>query len=341
MQFINSGSTLLNLALTGDIRNGWPLGRISNIVGDKSSGKTLLAIEAACNFIALPPAGLKPKVYYLESEAAFDKEYAAALGLPVDHVELSRPKTIEDVFESFNIIFEGAKDDEAVLIVLDSLDAVSSRAEQNRDIDDGSYSMDKQKKLGELFRRMVIEIEKHNAHFLIISQIRENIGAMPFQPKYRRSGGRSLDFYATQVVWLSQVAKLTKSSSEFPYGIECEFYVTKNKVSLPLRKVKVPLIFGSGFDDVGSLVKYLAVKSPNKSLDKVVIDKSAGGFLDAFGEKKKRYEELVEEVSNNPDRYVELVTRANSLWDYHSEKSKVSRGNKQDLLKAVSLGKDG
>src|SRR5262245_41010125 len=150
--FISSGCKLLDMVLGG----GWAEGRIANIIGDHSTGKTLLCIEAAANFINKYPKG---KVYYREVEAAFDIDYARALGMPVDRVDFSHQRkevidTVEDVFEDMEqILAKHAK--QPALYILDSLDALSDREEAKRDIDKGTFGANKAKKLGELFRRLV------------------------------------------------------------------------------------------------------------------------------------------------------------------------------------------
>src|SRR5215469_8559513 len=106
LKFVNTGCTLLNLVISAlGSGGGWPLGRVVNIVGDKSTGKTLLAEEAMANFLLAYPKG---KVYYRESEAAFDTAYAKALGLNTDKVDFGPDgedsiwSTIEDVFEDLD-----------------------------------------------------------------------------------------------------------------------------------------------------------------------------------------------------------------------------------------------
>jgi recombination protein RecA len=146
LDFITSGSTLLDLALGG----GWAERRIANVVGDKSTGKTLLCIEATANFAIKYPKG---KIRYREAESAFDKGYAQALGMPIDRIDFGSKKieTVEDLFEDLTKICEKARQKE--FVVVDSLDALSDRSELEREIDEGSYGANKAKKMSELFRR--------------------------------------------------------------------------------------------------------------------------------------------------------------------------------------------
>lgn len=255
IDFFSSGCTLLDCVLGG----GWPLGRISNIVGDKSSGKTLMAIEACMNFIQAFPDG---KIYYQESEAAFDQDYAAALGMPIQAIEF-----IERTDNSVEHFFEQLERVTAVhtatkmpgLYILDSLDALTDRAEIERDINAGTYAMGKQKKMSEMFRRKAGELETTNIHLMIISQIRDKIG-VTFGATKTRSGGKALDFYASQVIWLSEKKKHKRTIQKIERitGIEVKASCKKNKVGLPYRDCDYPIYFGYGIDDIIANLAFLA-----------------------------------------------------------------------------------
>lgn len=269
IDFISTGCINFDCAIGG----GWPLGRMSNLVGDKSTGKTLCAIEAAANFTRKWPEGL---IFYREAEAAFDEDYAETLGLPTGRVDFGPDglgtawETIEDIYEDLQkACDECIKQGQPGLYIIDSLDALSSRAELTRKIDEGSYGMEKQKQLGQLFRRLVRKIKEANVHLMIISQIREKIGVM-FGEKYRRSGGKALDFYATQVVYLSHMKTLkrTVGGVERPIGIRVKAKCTKNKVALPMRECEFSIQFGYGIDELPAAIEWLEqVKKAKDLLD--------------------------------------------------------------------------
>jgi len=253
IEFISTGCKMLDLALGG----GWAESRIANIVGDKSSGKTLLCIEACANFAIKYPKG---KIYYREAEAAFDEAYAQALGMPVERVDFGDGaplETIEDLFEDLQAVVRKAKG--PVLYIVDSLDALSDRAELNRDLDEGTYGAAKAKQLSQLFRRLVRRMESKQVTLLIVSQVRDKIGAM-FGRKTTRSGGRALDFYASQVLYLSQLGKehKTRKGVKRPIGLKIKAQCDKNKVSLPYREAEFKIIFGYGVDDIDASLQWLA-----------------------------------------------------------------------------------
>ena len=241
----SSGCTLLDCSLGG----GWPEGRIVNIVGDKSTGKTLLAIEASANFALVYPKG---KIYYRETEAAFDEPYAQRLGLPLDRVDMLRGlETVEDVFEDMEAVIKRSKG--PGLYILDSLDAVSDRAEQKRKIDDATYGGTKPKQLGQLFRRLTQKMNTAKVTFIIISQVRDNIGVM-FGEKHTRTGGRALDFYASQIVWLAHLKQISRTVNKIKrvVGVQIKAKVKKNKIGPPFREVDFPILFSYGMDDVAA-----------------------------------------------------------------------------------------
>lgn len=260
LEFFSSGSTILDLALGG----GWPLGRVFNIVGDKSTGKTLLAIEAFANFKRVFPKG---RMRYAEAEAAFDEGYAAILGFPSD---VEKPEEPLETIEQFHYDLDEFTEKEGPsLYILDSLDALSDDAEvelfeKNRKAyEEGkeqkaSYGANKPKKLSGLFRQLVQDIAKRDCSLGIISQIRDNIG-VSFGETKTRSGGRALDFYASQVLWLAHLGTDTRTvrKNTLPIGVKILGKVKKNKVGTPLREAEFGITFGYGIDDEISMLNYL------------------------------------------------------------------------------------
>lgn len=266
LQFISSGCKVLDCVLGG----GWVLGRIGNIIGDKSTGKTLLAIEACANFAK----EYDGKIYYREVEAAFNKPYAQTLGLPLDRVDFGAESilTVEDVFEDLSEILAGAGKKRDALYVLDSLDALSDRSELGRAMDEGTYGAEKAKKMGQLFRRLVQRLAESRTCVLIVSQVRDNIG-VTFGRKTTRSGGRALDFYASQVLYLAQMGRLKRTINrvERATGVKIKALCDKNKIGMPFRECTFDIRFSYGIDDVAANLEWL------ESVDKLgLLDMSKG-----------------------------------------------------------------
>lgn len=255
VEFISSGCKTFDLALGG----GWAEARVANIIGDTSTGKTLLCIEAAANFCAKYSVGKfkKQKVRYREAESAWNTPYARALGMPIERVDFGEPlDTVEDMFEDLRAVVRGAKGPE--LYICDSLDSLSDRAELERDMDKGTMGGDKAKKMSQLFRRLVRPLERKRITVIIVNQIRDKIGAM-FGRKFTRTGGRALDFYASQKVILAHLGREghTVRGQKRSTLIKVKAMVDKNKVGLPFRDATFNIKFGYGIDDAQACVDFL------------------------------------------------------------------------------------
>ncbi len=323
---------MLNLALTGHPLRAWPLGRMSNVIGDKSTGKTLVAVEAAGMFLARPPPGItKPEVHYVEGEAAFDLEYARRLGMPVDEIKFDELDTIEAFFKKLQSICKSRDPKRGSLVILDSVDSLTTQGELDTDIDEGTYGTQKSKKIGETFRKLTRETKAANVHLMLISQIRENISSLPFAPKWRRNGGKALDFYASHIIWLHERAKYTVKRLELTYGIGVEANVTKNKVARPFRKVKFPILFDYGIDDIYSMLDFLAQKRVPKSLR---ILREKGGFYtwDPASAERMHIGDMIDIVDDDRDLYLDLIRQTFDAWDWLELQVTPDRHSKKELL---------
>lgn len=288
LRFIHSGSKLFDMALGG----GWAEGRIGNIVGDRSTGKTLLCIEALANFAKKYSKG---RLFYREAEAAFDDDYAEALGMPLDRVDFGEPmETVEDVFEDLTSILK-ADAKTPSLYILDSLDALSDRSEMDRDMDAGTYGAEKAKKLSQMFRRLVRQMSDSRMTVIIVSQVRSKIG-VTFGRSTTRSGGRALDFYASQVVFLSQLGMTSRTIGgvKRPTGIEVKAKLDKNKVALPFREAQFEIKFGFGIDDFAACLAWLA---------------ETGFLSDVSGVSKAKINEFVRQTNKASDEEYWSVVR--------------------------------
>lgn len=255
VRFIPSGSTNLDLILGG----GWARGRVVNIVGDKSSGKSLLAIQSCGNNQLIDP---KAENEYIDAEHVDVLEYFNLMEVPTDGVTFPEDIfTIEDYYnhvEAFVKKVEKSKNLNSQ-IVIDSFDALSDEAELERKFDDGSYGGAKAKKMSELFRRLNAQAHKSNALLVIVSQIRDVLNSrIPNQKS--RSGGHAIDFYASQVVWLNVTGtiKRTVDKEEEEIGVEVKATVKKNKIAIPHKSCEFKIVYELGVDNLWSCLEYLA-----------------------------------------------------------------------------------
>jgi RecA/RadA recombinase len=244
------------------------------------SHNTGLGIEAMAQFdIAYPDEG---QIYYREAEAAFSRAYGSRLGMPKrarmwkDDYGDKPFDTVEDLFEDLDRVLDQTSGGRSLYIV-DSLDALSDRASMDRDMSKGSFGMTKQKKMGELFQKLVRRMEASRMCFLIISQVREAIG-VTFGDKLRRSGGKSLDFFASHCAWLAYTGreKRTIGGVERVVGVKIKANIKKNKVGNPWREANFLYRFNYGIDDLWSCVQWL---HEVKRLDSALGYKDPSAFL--------------------------------------------------------------
>jgi recombination protein RecA len=286
--FVKTGCTLLDCALGG----GYPLGRIVNIVGDKSTAKTALATEAIINFVRQYPNGAAA---YRDAEAAFDEGYAAAMGLNTENVDFGPEEplsTVEAFSRDLDKFIGGQSKERPGIYVLDSLDALTDETEESQDIGKGTYGVAKAKLLSILFRKTARKLETSKVLLVIISQVRDNIG-VSFGDKHKRSGGRALDFYASQIIFLSHLKTLKKTVNkvERPYGIVVRAKIKKNKVALPLREAEFEFHFGLGVEDLLASVDWLSEVGRLDAIDLKPSDlKSYIKEIDGLSNKEYRQE---------------------------------------------------
>jgi recombination protein RecA len=252
-----TGATLLDLQNGG----GWAMGRMVNIVGDTSTGKTLLVIEACANFARLYGA---QHVRYVETEAAFDELFAARMGLPggiqrCGDLGRGGPPTVEHFNDDLSDFLKGLNGSPG-LYCLDSADALSCQAELERKImDKGTYHTEKAKVFHEVFRRQVADIGRHKCCLMIVSQTKDNIGVF-FGPDKTRSGGHALDFFASQIIWLAERGKEKRTvlgGVERIVGVNVRSANKKNKVGEPFHTIDFLLMFNYGVDDELSMIHWL------------------------------------------------------------------------------------
>lgn len=226
---------------------------------------TGLAIEACTNFSML----FGPEhVRYNEAEAAFDRDYAAELGFP-DNITFTGDearkvedqhgsRTVEQFSADLNTFLDEREGRTPGLYVLDSLDALSDDAELDRKPGEASYGTAKAKALSEMFRKLNSRMERSGCTLMVISQIRDNIG-VTFGEKKKRSGGHALDFYSSQIVWLSVVEKIKQKISGVDriVGVRVRVMNKKNKLGVPFRSADFDYLFNYGIDDEISCLDWL------------------------------------------------------------------------------------
>jgi recombination protein RecA len=263
-----TGCDVLDLVVGGGQGMGYPAGKIINIVGDKSSGKTFLACEIIAN--AFHRYGTKLKWVYDDAESGFTfntKELYGVEIMPQNPKERVKSRTVEDMFCNYKLFLRNLKEDELGIYVVDSLDGLTSDEnekrgaerlkafEEDKEFKQGSYQMGAAKFLSqEFFKGITEETEEKNCLLIIISQVRANIDPMSFD-KYTRAGGKALDFYAHTVLWLAYLTKIVRK--ERSVGVVVKAKTTKSKTPRPYRECIFTLLFDYGLDNIGTNIDFL------------------------------------------------------------------------------------
>ncbi len=275
---LSTGSTLLNLAITGHPHAGYLRGDYTFVVGDTNSGKTQLGLGLMAEAAHCPGYDDYSLIFdcvesgvQLNVARYFGRKTADRLRPSCySHGQPWRSETIED----FYCNLDAALDAGPCVYVLDSMDGLSS-ADEAKKFDEakkakakhdrgeeaevkGSYSDGKAKKNSGLLRQMLPKLEKTGSILLIIGQTRDNVGGFSFDPR-TRSGGRAPSFYAQVEVWSSVKQKLKRKvrDQDRHIGSVCEFHVRRTRFTGREVKVQVPIYFSAGIDDLGSCVDYL------------------------------------------------------------------------------------
>ena len=318
--YFQTGCTLVDM-VTGGAKDvfGLPAGRITNVVGDKSSGKTLLCNEIiASNHYKY---GDKFKWMYDDCEAGYSFDTRSAYGFDIVTPESNQSSKVEEAFYNITKFIENLKDDEFGIYVLDSLDALTSDEaddlaeerikayDNDKDFDKGSYKMGKAKYLSqEFFPQLCRKLENKNVLLIIVSQVRDNMDMFSFE-KYARAGGKALDFYCSHIVWLATAQKILKK--ETPVGGAVKLKLTKGKVLRPFRECFYSFYFSYGIDDIGSNLDYLFnLRTDNGSLSSANCKSIAwekdesklevnSANVRKFLQDNKKYEQAISTCNNN------------------------------------------
>lgn len=277
-EVIPTGSLALDLALGV---GGFPKGRIVEIYGPESSGKTTLAIHAIAN--VQKNGGIAA---FIDAEHAFDRFYAEKLGVDVQSLLISQPDNGEQGLEiADNLIRSGAVD----LVVIDSVAALTPKAEIEGEMGDSKMGL-QARLMSQALRKLTATINKTGCCCIFINQLREKIGIMFGNPE-TTTGGNALKFYASVRLDIRRVSQIKEG--ENVVGNRVRVKVVKNKVAPPFRQAEFDIVFGEGISRLGEII--------DLGVEKGIIKKSGSWFAyddTKLGQGKEAVKLLLTE---NPD----------------------------------------
>ena len=286
IEVIPSGSIALDYALGV---GGYPKGRIVEIYGPESSGKTTLAIHAIAE--AQKQGGIAA---FIDAEHAFDRFYAANLGVNVDELLISQPDNGEQALDIADQLIRSAAVD---IIVIDSVAALTPKAELEGDMGDNKVGL-QARLMSQALRKLTATISKTNTTCIFINQLREKIGVMFGNPE-TTTGGNALKFYASVRLDIRKSSSIKDGDNVI--GNEVKVKVVKNKVAPPFRRAEFEIMYGEGICRVGEVV--------DLGVDFGILEKS-GSWYSYNGSKLGQGKEATKRVvRDNPELCDEITSK--------------------------------
>ena len=290
VETISSGSLGVDIALGV---NGYPKGRIIEIYGPESSGKTTLTLHAIAE--AQKAGGIAA---FIDAEHAFDRFYAEKLGIDIDNLIISQPDNGEQALEiAESLIRSGAVD----IVVIDSVAALTPKSEIEGDMGDSKMGLHA-RLMSQALRKLTGTIHKTKCTVFFINQLRDNIGVMFGSPE-TTTGGNALKFYASIRIDIRRSSQIKDGDNVI--GNRTKVKIVKNKVAPPFRTCEFDIMYGEGVSKVGEVL--------DLAVDFEIIKKSGSWF--SYGETKlgQGRDSVKQLIKDNPELMDELEVKIKAL----------------------------
>ena len=298
-EWVGTGSTMLDLAISNRKYGGFPVGRVSEITGLEQSGKSLLAAHALLN--TQKKGGL---AVYIDTENAIATEYLSAIGLNLKDMLYIPLETVEDIFETVDVIIDKVRSsdkDRLVTTVVDSIAGASTKTEMAADFDKDGYATAKALIISKAMRKITNLIGRERICLIITNQLRQKLNAPAFSDPWTTPGGKGIPFHASVRLRLSSIGaiKAKREGRDEIVGSRVKAKLVKNRVGPPLRECEYEVYFDSGIDDYSS---WLTVMKEHNLVSQSGAwyswtDKRTGEII------KFQSKEFVEKIMSNPELY--------------------------------------
>ena len=310
-EFISTGSSVLDLAISNRPNGGVAVGRITEINGLESSGKSLIGTHI------LSETQKKGGVaVYIDTETSVSREWLETIGVNVQDLLYLHVETVEDIFECIESIVTKIREsdrDRLVTILVDSLAGASTKVEMEADFEKDGWATSKAIIVSKAMRKITQMIGRERIALVFTNQLRQKLGVM-FGDPWTTSGGKALPFHSSTRIRLKNMGQI-KDTGKNVLGMKCRAQIIKNRLGPPLRHADFNLYFDSGIDDKGS---WLQVLKDHKLV------KAAGAWYTLNYEdedikfQSKDFEKKLEEVDGLQDHLYDQICEA-SILKYQSK----------------------
>ena len=310
-EFISTGSSVLDLAISNRPNGGVAVGRITEINGLESSGKSLIGTHILAE--TQKRGGV---AVYIDTETSVSREWLETIGVDVQNLLYLHVETVEDIFECIESIIAKIREsdrDRLVTILVDSLAGASTKVEMEADFEKDGWATSKAIIVSKAMRKITQMIGRERIALVFTNQLRQKLGVM-FGDPWTTSGGKALPFHSSTRIRLKNMGQI-KDTGKNVLGMKCRAQIIKNRLGPPLRHADFNLYFDSGIDDKGS---WLQVLKDHKLV------KAAGAWYTLNYEdedikfQSKDFEKKLEEVDGLQDHLYDQICEA-SILKYQSK----------------------
>ena len=254
--FISTGATMLDVAISNRPNGGIAVGRITELTGLEGSGKSLIGAQMIANTQKRGGVGV-----LIDTETAVNAEFFKAVGIDMNKLVYVQLQTVEEIFDAITTIIEEVrkdpkKRDKLVTIVVDSVAAASTKKEMEADFGKDGYATDKAIIISKAMRKITGLLGRERIALVFTNQLRQKMNAMAFSDPWTTSGGKAIAFHASTRLRLSLLGKISNSSGDV-IGVKVKANVVKNRLGPPHRTAEFEIYFNRGIDDLGSWLKVM------------------------------------------------------------------------------------